>query len=128
MNNLISKFEPHAYTILRVVAGFLFLWHGSQKLFDFPPSHMEMPFFIMYIGGTIEFFGGLLIMLGLFTRWAAFLSCGLMAVAYWMAHGTHALLPLLNNGELAFIYCFLFLFIFAKGSGKFSLDRLIARK
>ena len=124
----ISKYETQAYAVLRIVAGFLFLWHGSQKLFDFPASGHEIPSYIIYIGGSIEFFGGLLVMIGLWTRWAAFINSGMMAYAYWSAHGTHAILPILNNGELAMIYCFLFLFISSKGSGVFSVDHFLQQR
>ena len=120
----ISKFETQTYSILRIAAGFLFLWHGSQKLFDIPSLGFTIPLYIVIIAGPIEFFGGVLIMIGLWTRWAAFITCGLMAYAYWAAHGTTALLPIVNHGELAMLYCFLFLFISAKGSGLFSLDRM----
>jgi putative oxidoreductase len=121
----LSKYETQIYSILRILAGFLFLWHGSQKLFNFPPSGHEIPFNVFIIGGTVEFFGGLFIMLGLFTRWAAFISSGEMAYAYWTVHGTNALLPLLNIGELAVIYCFLFLYIAVKGPGQYSIDNLL---
>ena len=120
----LSKYETQIYAILRIIAGFLFLWHGSQKLFSFPPAGVDMPLFIVIAAGPIEFIGGLLIMLGLWTRWAAFITSGQMAVAYWMAHGTHALLPVVNQGEMAMLYCFLFLFISAKGSGVFSIDHV----
>ena len=83
----LSKYETQIYTALRIVSGFLFLWHGSQKLFDFPPSGMQMPMAIAGTAGPIEFAGGFLIMIGFLTRWAAFITSGQMAVAYWMAHG-----------------------------------------
>jgi putative oxidoreductase len=124
----ISKYEIQIYSILRLVVGFLFLWHGSQKLFAFPPAGQVMPTYIVFIAGPIEFFGGLLVMIGLWTRWAAFICSGEMAFAYWTVHGTHMLLPLLNGGELALIYCFLFLFISAKGSGKFSIDHFMEKR
>lgn len=123
----LSKYENQAYAILRIVAGFLFLWHGSQKLFHFPAAGMEMPLFIVWIAGPIEFCGGILIMIGLFTRWTAFIACGEMAFAYWSAHGTGAILPILNHGELALFYCFLFLFISAKGSGMLSIDNYFGK-
>jgi putative oxidoreductase len=116
-------FESQTYAALRIVAGFLFLWHGAQKLFGFPaPMPMEAPAFIIYGAGPIELIGGALVMVGLLTRWAAFLCSGLMAAAYWMAHGTKALFPLQNGGELAALYCFVFLFISAKGAGIWSVD------
>jgi putative oxidoreductase len=83
-----------------------------------------MSAFIIFTG-IIEFMGGLLIMIGLLTRWAAFICSGQMAIAYWSVHGLHAILPIVNKGELAVLYCFLFLFIFIKGSGIFSLDYLL---
>jgi putative oxidoreductase len=119
-----SKFEKQVYPIMRIIVGFLFLCHGSQKLFNIPPSPMEFSGFIVLLSGTIEFFGGLLIFLGLFTRWAAFICSGEMAFAYWMSHGTHAVLPIINHGELALIYCFIFLYISTQGSGSFSIDHL----
>jgi putative oxidoreductase len=124
----ISKYETQIYAIFRLIAGFLFLWHGSQKLFGFPPAGHEMPSFIILIAGPIEFFGGLLIMIGLWTHWVAFICSGEMAFAYWSAHGIHAILPVMNGGELAIIYCFLFLFIASKGSGVFSLDHFLAKR
>jgi putative oxidoreductase len=87
-----------------------------------------IPSYIVFIAGPIEFFGGFLVMIGLWTHWAAFICSGEMAFAYWIAHGTHLLLPLLNGGELAIIYCFLFLFISAKGSGIFSVDHLLEKR
>jgi putative oxidoreductase len=122
------KYEKRIYVILRFVAGFLFLWHGSQKMFDFPAAGFVPPAYILWIAGPIEFLGGLMIMFGLFTRWAAFIASGEMAYAYWSAHGTIALLPLVNRGELAMLYCFLFLFIAAKGSGACAIDNLICKK
>ena len=125
--NFISKYETQIYSILRIVAGFLFLWHGSQKLFSFPPAGHEIPRYIVFIAGPIEFFGGLLVMIGLWSRCAAFVCSGEMAYAYWYAHGTHALLPIVNSGELAMIYCFLFLYISSKGSGVFSIDHIFKK-
>lgn len=123
MAEFMRPLSAQTYALLRIVAGFLFLWHGAQKLFGFPsPLPAGVPALIIYVAGSIEFFGGLLIMFGLLTRWAAFLCSGLMAAAYWMGHGTKALLPIQNQGELAVLYCFVFLFIAAQGSGIWSLD------
>ena len=122
MAAFMKSLEPQTYALMRIVAGFLFVWHGSQKLLGFPPSEMEMPAFIQFVAGPIELIGGLLVMVGLFTGWAAFLCSGLMAAAYWMAHGTQGLLPLQNGGELAALYCFAFLFISARGGGIWSVD------
>jgi len=115
--------NQEVYAVLRIVSGFLFLWHGSQKLFGFPGGVPEgVPTLVLYIAGPIEFVGGLLLIVGFMTRPVAFLCSGLMAAAYWMAHGMQAVLPLQNHGELAVLYCFLFLFISANGSGIWSLD------
>ena len=120
-----EKFTDPTYALMRMVTGFLFLFHGSQKLLDFPQPAMEgVPAFIQYGAGGIELVGGLLVMLGLFTRWSAFLCSGLMAFAYWMAHGMKALWPMLNGGELAIMWCFVFLYISARGPGVWSLDGL----
>jgi len=123
MPTFMRSYEPQTYALLRIVTGFLFLWHGTQKLLGFPGDMPPgVPAFIIYVGGPIELFGGLLVMLGLATRWAAFLSSGLMAFAYWMGHGTRALLPIQNQGEVAVLYCFVFLYISARGPGSWSLD------
>ena len=124
----LSKYETKIYVLLRIVAGFLFLCHGSQKLFDFPSVGITIPLHILIFGGGVEFFCGLFIMTGFWTRWTAFIASGEMAYAYWSVHGTHAILPLVNHGELAFLYCFLFLFISANGSGAFSLDQFLAKE
>ena len=123
MAGFMSGYEAQTYAALRIVAGFLFLWHGASKLLGFPmPPPPEAPAFVIYVAGTIELVGGALVAIGLQTRIAAFLSSGLMAAAYWMAHGTNALLPIQNQGELAVIYCFVFLYISARGAGIWSVD------
>jgi putative oxidoreductase len=120
----LSRYGDQAYALLRIVAGFLFLWHGAQKLVGFPvPPGGEMAFHIQFIAGPIELVGGSLVALGLFTRWSAFLCSGQMAVAYWTFHAPRALFPLENRGELAALYCFVFLLIAARGPGIWSLDR-----
>ena len=123
MATFMRTYEPQTYALLRIVIGFLFLWHGLQKLVGFPQGMPPgVPAFIIWVAGPIELFGGILVMIGLFTRWSAFLASGLMAFAYWMGHGTKALLPVMNQGELAVIYCFAFLYIAARGAGIWSLD------
>ena len=120
---MLTSREPQLYALLRIVTGFLFLWHGLGKLAGFPsPPPPEAPAFIIWVAGPIELFGGLLVMLGLFTRPAAFLCSGLMAAAYWMAHGLRHPLPVVNQGELAVLYCFAFLYMAARGSGRWSVD------
>jgi putative oxidoreductase len=119
----LDAYEAQLYALLRIVTGFLFLWHGMSKLFGYPmPMPAGVPGFIVWIAGPIEFVGGALVMIGLLTRPAAFLCSGLMAFAYWMGHGTKALLPVVNQGELAVVYCFVFLFIAAHGAGLWSVD------
>lgn len=121
--HFMTRFAPQTYALMRIVTGFLFLWHGSQKLLGFPgEAPAGAPAFIIYIAGPIELVGGILVLIGLFTRWTAFLCSGLMAFAYWIAHGPQAFLPLLNGGELAVLYCFVFLFISAHGAGIWSVD------
>jgi putative oxidoreductase len=125
MKSFMAAYESHCYALLRIVTGFLFMWHGIQKLFDFPGGMPpDVPLFIILVAGPIELIGGLLVMVGLFTPWAAFIASGQMAFAYWIAHGTNALLPIQNNGELAVLYCFVFLYIATQGGGIWSIDAL----
>jgi len=128
LNTFYTNWTPRLLSVLRIIAGFLFIWHGSQKLFGFPPDSSGMmpnplpP--ILLVAAVLEFFGGLLILVGLFTRSVAFLLSGLMAVAYFMGHASGGFLPLQNGGELAVLYCFVFLFLAVAGGGEWSLDRL----
>ena len=123
MASFMKPYEAQAYALFRIVTGFLFLWHGSDKVLGFPKAPPpEAPALVIWVAGPIELIGGLLVMIGLFTRWTAFLCSGLMAAAYWMAHGMRALLPSQNGGELAVLYCFAFLFIAARGAGIWSVD------
>jgi putative oxidoreductase len=121
-------FEAHTYALLRIVVGFLFLWHGAQKLIGFPAEFSSPMNPMLWIASIIELGGGTLVMVGFQTRWAAFLCSGLMATAYWMVHGSQMFsgamqfFPLLNKGELAALYCFVFLFISARGPGIWSVD------
>jgi putative oxidoreductase len=121
--SFLDPFKAETHALLRIVAGLLFLWHGTQKLFGFPADVPEAPAFVLYVAGPIELVGGALVMVGFLTRPAAFLCSGLMAFAYWMAHGLNHLFPLVNKGELAVLYCFVFLFLAASGPGKWSLDQ-----
>jgi len=119
-----KQYEAQTYALMRIISGFLFLWHGTQKLLGYPPASYDPPWHVQYIAGGIELVGGALIMIGLFTAPAAFLASGLMAAAYWMAHASFDsnFLPILNRGELAVMWCFVFLYISAKGSGIWSVD------
>jgi putative oxidoreductase len=119
----LSGLEPYAFAALRVVAGFLYLCHGAQKLFGAfgGPQMIHVP--LMLAAGIIEFGAGILIILGLFTRLAAFIASGEMAVAYFMQHAKHGFWPIQNKGELAVTFCFLFLFIACHGAGKFGIDK-----
>ena len=123
MDTITLAVEATRNALLRIVTGFLIFWHGTQKLFGVPiPAPPQLPSFVIAIAGPIELVGGLLVMIGLFAGWAAFLCSGLMAFAYWMIHGTQALLPIQNRGELAVLFCFIFLFISSQGSGIWSVD------
>ena len=123
MAKFMAPWAAQTYAAMRIVTGFLFLWHGVQKLFSFPvASPPGAPPAIIYTAGPIELIGGLLVMIGLFTRWSAFICSGTMAVAYWIGHGTNALLPIQNQGEMAALYCFVFLYIAARGPGIWSVD------
>ena len=123
MAGFMKGYEAQTYALLRIVSGFLFLWHGSSKILSFPtPAPAEAPAFVIWVAGGIELVGGVLVAIGLQTRLAAFLCSGLMAAAYWMAHGTQALLPIQNQGEMAALYCFVFLYISARGPGIWSVE------
>ncbi len=119
---VMKDYAEQTYALLRIITGFLFFFHGSQKLFGFPLAVPEAPAFVIYVAGGIELVGGILVMIGFYTRWAAFVCSGLMAAAYWMAHGMNALLPIANQGELAVLYCFVFLYVSARGAGVWSVD------
>jgi putative oxidoreductase len=128
MASRLASFQKQAYALLRMVAGFLFIWHGAQKMFGFPiPPGGDVPLLVTWVAGPIELVGGALIAIGLYTRWAAFVCSGQMAVAYWTFHAHRALTPLENHGELAILYCFVFLCIAATGPGVWSLDRAQGR-
>ena len=123
MPRFMSSYETQTYALLRIVSGFLFFWHGTQKLFGVPGGGPPgAPPFVVYVGGGLELVCGALVVIGLTTSWAAFIASGEMAVAYWLVHGTRALLPIQNQGELAVLYCFVFLYIAARGPGIWALD------
>ena len=116
---------PRLLGLLRIVAAVLFMSHGAQKLFGFPPPAHGMPeaFTLLWFAAVLEVFGGFLILIGLFTRPVAFVLSGQMAVAYWMAHAPNSVFPALNGGDAAILFCFIFLYLFAAGPGSFSVDK-----
>jgi putative oxidoreductase len=129
MERLLGPYSPYLYAVLRIVVGFLFACHGAQKLFGllggFGPAGGTAPLFsLMGLAGLIEFFGGLLIMLGWLTGTVAFIASGQMASAYFMAHHPRGFWPILNQGEPAGLFCFIFLYMASRGSGRWSIDSL----
>jgi putative oxidoreductase len=120
----LEKYEPQLLAILRIVAGLLFLEHATVKFFSFPvpfPRPAPLPTLLL-AAGVIELVAGLLVTIGLFTRFAALLASGEMAVAYWTQHFPHNPWPIANQGEAAILFCFAFLFIVAAGPGAWSID------
>jgi putative oxidoreductase len=120
----VSKYAPEVLSIARIVIGLLFLEHGTSKLFDFPHGTMAQPTMgsLIWFQGIIELVGGVLFILGFQTRLVAFILAGDMAVAYFMAHEPKALYPMLNGGDAAILYCFVFLIYFVSGPGRWSAD------
>ncbi|MDO5758242.1 MAG: DoxX family protein [Rhodobacterales bacterium] len=122
-----SEFEttwaPRTLSVLRIVTALLFLAHGTQKLLGFPASAgMPDPFTMGWIAGVLELFGGALLVLGLFTRPAAFVLSGQMAAAYFIAHAPQSFYPALNGGDAAILFCFVFLYLVFAGPGPWSVD------
>jgi putative oxidoreductase len=117
--------KEQSYALLRIVTGYLFLWHGTQKMLDFPNPYPwgELSTQAM-LTGSIELIGGTLVLVGIFTRPTAFICSGLMAFAYWLAHAPQAnpVFPILNGGDLAVLFTFAFLYIACRGSGIWSID------
>ena len=126
MERFLGRYSTYFYALLRIVTGFLFVWHGTQKLLGYPPSQGGGGMTAQTaIAGSIELLGGFLIMIGLFTSIAAFLASGLMAFAYFLVHFSFgAFLPIVNRGELAVLYCFVFLYIASRGSGVWSVESM----
>jgi putative oxidoreductase len=125
---MVSRFSEHVYTITRFVFGLLFACHGAQKLFGAFGGHVMTGIPKMLAAGIIEFFGGILIALGIAAAIAAFIACGEMAVAFFTVHYPHAFWPIMNGGEPAVLYCFFFLYVAARGSGRFSVDARFRRR
>ena len=128
MDQLLGRYSFVCYAALRIVAGLMFTLHGTQKLFGFPGDRAPVALnSLLGAAGLIELVTGLLITVGLFTGYAAFLASGEMAVAYFYAHAPHGFWPILNQGELAALYCFLFLYIAARGAVAYGLDTSLRR-
>jgi putative oxidoreductase len=131
MKEFFTAWSPRVLSILRIVTGFMFLWHGSQKLFAFPsappvgPDGTPPPFAFLAFAGTLELVGGVLLVVGLFVRPIAFLLSGMMAVGYFTVHAAQGFLPIVNGGELAALYCFVFLYLLFAGGGELSLEKVI---
>ena len=124
-----GRYASQALSLLRIVTALLFLMHGTGKLFGFPPIGMNPPAMSLYwIAGLIEIIGALLLIAGLFSRFAAFILSGEMAVAYWMVHAPQSTFPIINHGESAILFCFVFLLIAAAGPGPWSIDASLRRR
>ncbi len=131
LDDLASRWAPRLLSVLRLVAAFLLIAHGTQKLFGFPSAEPQPPvqlLSLMGLAGVLETFGGLLLLLGLFTRPVAFVLAGEMAVAYFMVHAPRGFWPVLNYGEPPVLLCFIFLYLAAAGGGEWSLDRARMRR
>jgi putative oxidoreductase len=122
---LAAEWAPRLLSLLRIVAALIFLEHGTQKLFGFPPRASGMgpeTFSLIWFAAVMEVVGGLLLLLGLFTRPVAFILSGEMAFAYFLSHAPRNFFPALNGGDAAILYCFVFLYMVAAGGGAWSLD------
>jgi len=125
LTTLRNDWEPRVLSIVRIIVGLLFMEHGLGKLFGFPPVPTQPALFqFLWFAGVIETIGGLLVAIGLFTRPAAFIVSGEMAVGYFMSHAPRGFFPLLNGGDAAILYSFIFFYFFVAGGGAWSLDRL----
>jgi putative oxidoreductase len=124
-----AKWAPYVLSVLRIVAALLFIQHGTQKFFGFPPSANPGPalFSLLGVQGVLELGGGFLLLIGLFTRPVAFVLCGDMAVAYFIAHAPRSFFPAVNGGDAAILYCFVFLNLAVAGGGVWSADALRER-
>ena len=127
MDRFLGRYGTYVYAIFRIVVGFMFMLHGTQKLFGWPPSGQPggPAEGLMLVAGIIELVCGALVMVGFFASFAAFIASGMMAVAYFMVHQPMGALPLTNKGEAAVLYCFAFLYIAARGSGVWSVDSIV---
>jgi putative oxidoreductase len=128
MKPFLARFEPVLLSVLRIITGFLIIQHGTQKWLLFPSGTTRASVeSLSGVAGLLELVGGALIIVGLFTRPVAFVLSGLCAFAYFIAHAPQGFWPILNKGELAVLYCFVFLYLAAAGGGPWSLDRMLRR-
>jgi putative oxidoreductase len=120
-----SAWSPRLLSLLRIITALLFIEHGTSKLFGFPPFPMgEIQLFSIFgLAGVLEFFGGILLLIGLFTRPVAFILAGEMAIAYFMVHAPEGFFPANNEGDAAILFCFIFLYLSAVGPGAWSVDK-----
>jgi putative oxidoreductase len=123
----LEKWRPYALSILRVVVALLFLQHGLQKFLGFPMAGPPLNS-LLILAATIETVGGLLLLIGLFTRWAALIMSGEMAFAYFMVHAQKSFYPVANGGDLAVLFCFVFLYLFFAGPGPLSVDHAVLQQ
>ncbi|WEK49709.1 MAG: DoxX family protein [Candidatus Kaistia colombiensis] len=124
----ISKFQPYTLGLLRIVSSLIFMAHGTQKILGFPASDKAPAMFSLpWTAGMLELIGGFLLLIGLFWRPVAFVLSGLMAFAYWLAHAPRSVYPVLNGGDAAILYCFIFLYLVFAGPGRWSVDALRKR-
>ncbi len=124
---LASTWSPRLLSVLRIVSALIFMAHGTQKILGFPEGASPAMFSLSWIAGVLELFGGALLVLGLFVRPVAFVLSGLMACAYWIAHAPKSFFPVLNGGDAAILYCFVFLYFVAAGGGAWSLDSMMRK-
>lgn len=127
----LTPWAPRILSIFRIMAALLFLEHGTQKLFGFPPPMQAMPSPLppmLLAAGVLEVVGGIMLAAGLFTRWVAFVLSGMMAVAYFMAHAPRGFFPVLNGGDGAILFCFIFLYMACAGGGPWSVDSVLAAR
>jgi putative oxidoreductase len=123
----LEKGRPYILSVLRIVVALLFIEHGLQKYFGFPSAGPPMTT-LLYVQGAIEIIGGILLLIGAYTRLVAFILSGDMAVAYFIAHSPHSFFPAKNGGDAAVLFCFVFFYIFFAGGGRWSLDRAVLKQ
>jgi putative oxidoreductase len=124
----LASWQPEVLSVLRIIIGFTFCEHGLQKALGLLGGHAMPPLSLLGVAGWLELVGGLLILVGWFTRPAAFILCGEMAVGYFKQHAPAGFWPIVNHGELAVLYCFVYLYLFFAGPGRWSVDTLIRKK